>query len=277
MKKKRLIPVLLLKDGFLVQSRSFSTYRNLGNPVTATKRLNAWGPDEIIYLDISKSDNYDLRRDDIKHPNRNNFLDILEDVARVTFAPITIGGKVRALRDVEQRLRKGADKVSINTKALEEPRFITEMANEFGSQCVVVSMDVKIIDGEHRVMAHGGMKEMRYDPVEWAHIVQNSGAGEILLNSVDRDGQKVGFDIELIDKVSSRVRIPVIALGGAGEWEHFAEVFLRTKADAVAAANLFQHMEQSLYLIKKQLHDHEFPVRRPFISEDLANEKHDLL
>src|SRR3989338_4633003 len=135
MKKKRLIPVLLLKDGFLVQSNGFSKYRNLGNPITALKRLNDWGPDEIIYLDISNGDNYDLRRDDTNCKNRHDIFEILEDVSKVCFAPITMGGRIKTLLDIEKRLSKGADKVSINTAALERPELIREASLEFGSQC----------------------------------------------------------------------------------------------------------------------------------------------
>ena len=265
MKKNRLIPVLLLKDGMLVQSNGFSKYRNLGNPVTAVKRLSEWAADELIYLDISKENNYDLRRDDIKHPNRNNILDIIEDVSKATFMPITVGGRIRTLKDIEDRLKKGADKISVNTKPLEDKKFIHEAAKEFGSQCIVISIDVKLIDDRYTVISEGGKKRTPYDPVSWAQQCANEGAGEILLNSIDRDGTKNGFDIELIRQVTDAVKIPVIALGGAGEWEHFAEVLTKTKADAVAAANLFQHIDQSVFLAKKYLYGNKFNLREPFI------------
>lgn len=261
MKKKRLIPILLLRNGWLVQSKGFKKYQNLGNPVTSVKRLSEWASDELIYLDISRDEQYDMRRDDIGHPNRNNIFDIIEDVSKVTFMPITIGGKIRTLKDIEERLSRGADKISINTKPLENKEFIKDAAKEFGSQCIVVSIDVKLIDDKYFVMSEGGKKQTNYNSVEWAKICESEGAGEILLNSIDRDGMKTGYDIQLLKMVSQAVKIPVIACGGAGQWEHFAEAFRETNVDAVAAANIFQHIDQSVYLAKKYLYEHKFNVR----------------
>jgi cyclase len=263
MKKRRLIPVLLLKNGWLVQSKGFTRHKNLGNPITAVKRLSEWGSDELIYLDISRGDVYDLRRDDLNHPNRQNQLDIFQDVAKETFMPITFGGRIRALEDVEARLARGADKVSINTKALDAPEFITDAAKEFGSQCVIVSVDVKTVDGDMRVMADGGSRVTPYDPITWCRIAQDHGAGEILLNSVDRDGARTGYDIDLLDAISRAVRIPVIAMGGVGGWEHFAEALGKTAVDAVAAANIFHYSDQSVYLAKKHLFENGYNVRPP--------------
>lgn len=257
--------MLLLKDGWLVQSKGFSKYQNLGNPVTAVKRLSEWAADELIYLDISKEGVYDLRRDDIKNPNRDNMLDILEDVSKVTFMPITVGGKIRTLNDIEERLKRGADKISINTIALADPTFITQAAREFGSQCIVVSIDAKLVEGKHHVFAEAGKKDTGLTATDWALQAQESGAGEILLNSIDRDGMKTGFDIALIKNVSEKISVPVIAMGGAGEWQHFGEVLENTKADAVAAANIFQHVDQSVYLAKKYLYENNFKVRPPFV------------
>lgn len=263
MKKKRLIPVLLLRNGWLVQSKGFSQYLNLGNPITAVKRLSEWASDELIYLDISKDDTYDLRRDDLGHPNRHTIFEILDDVSQNTFMPITVGGKIRTIKDIYNRLSHSADKIAINTKALEDKNFITKAANEFGSQCIVISIDVKLQDNKYKVMSQGGKSETPYEVMEWAKIVESLGAGEILLNSIDRDGIKSGYDIQLLDMVSKTVKIPVIALGGAGEWEHFAEALEKTSVDAVAAANIFQHVDQSVYLAKKYLYDHNYNVRSP--------------
>jgi cyclase len=231
--------------------------------MSSVKRCSEWTSDEIIYLDISKENNYDIRRNDLRHPNLRNIFDILEAVSKVCFMPITFGGKVRSLEDIRVRLEKGADKISMNTKPLEEPGFITEGAKEFGSQCIVVSMDVKIIDGEYKVMSHGGKENTGRNPIEWAKIVEDLGAGEIFLNSIDRDGAKTGYDIELIYAVSKVMKIPVIACGGVGEWEHFAEALEKTNADAVAAANIFQYTDQSVYLAKKFLYEKKFNVRNP--------------
>ncbi len=263
MKKKRLIPILLLRNGWLVQSKGFSRYQNLGNPETSALRLSQWASDELIYLDISQEAVYDIRREDQGYENRRSFLDIIQYVSTVTFMPMTVGGRIRTIADIEERLSRGADKIAINTKPLEEPKFISAAAKEFGSQCIVVSMDVRKEDDGYRVYSHGGNKKTEFDPVEWAKQVESMGAGEILLNSIDRDGMKNGYDIEMLDSVSSAVSIPVIACGGVGEWHHFGEALDKTNVDAVAAANIFQYMDQSVYLAKKYLHDNGYPVRPP--------------
>jgi len=263
MKKKRLIPILLLRNGWLVQSKGFRDYQNLGNPVSAVKRLSEWASDEMIYLNISKEDVYDRRREDHGYQNQHSFLEIIKDVAKVTFMPITVGGRVRSLRDINFLLQAGADKVAINSQALAEPSFISQAANEFGSQCVVVSIDVKGVNGKYAVMARGGSANIGYEPVIWAKIAEAKGAGEILLNSIDRDGQKNGYDIELLAKVCDNVKIPVIACGGVGEWHHFAEALEKTAVDAVAAANIFQYTDQSVYLARKYLFDRGLNVRPP--------------
>ncbi|MFH1310757.1 MAG: imidazole glycerol phosphate synthase cyclase subunit [Candidatus Omnitrophota bacterium] len=264
MKKKRLIPVLLLKNGFLVQSKSFARYQNLGNPVTAVKRLSEWAADELIYLDISRDNSYDLRRDDLGYPNRGNIIDIISDVAKVCYMPIVVGGNICSIDDILLRLANGADKVSINTKALEYPCFIKESAKEFGSQCIVVSIDVKkTSDGKEVVMTNKGKDTTPYTPVDWAKKVEDFGAGEILLNSIDQDGVGKGYDIELLRSVSDAVNIPVIACGGVGEWSHLAEALDNTTVDAVAAANIFHYMDQSVYLAKKYLFERGYNVRSP--------------
>lgn len=263
MKKKRLIPILLLRNGWLVQSKGFSEYKNLGNPIMSVQRLSEWASDELIYLDISKDDSYDLRRDDLRDPNRHSLLEIIEDVSKKACMPITVGGKIRTIQDIEDRLLRGADKISTNTQALRDSSFITKASREFGSQCIVVSIDAKLIGNRYVVMTNGGQEQTKYEVVEWAKIVESAGAGEILLNSVDRDGRKNGFEIPLLQAVSSAVHIPVIGCGGAGEWSDFAEALEKTNIDAVAAANIFQHVDQSVYLAKKYLYDHNYLVRPP--------------
>jgi cyclase len=265
MKKNRLIPVLLLKNGWLVQSKGFNCYQNLGNPVTSVKRFSEWASDELIYLDISKDDTYDMRRDDLGHSNRSSFLEIIKDVSKVTFMPITVGGKIKTLKDIEIRLSIGADKVSINSQALLYKNFIRQAAKEFGSQCIVISIDVKIINGKYRVMAGGGSKNTGYDPIEWAKIIESLGAGEILLNSIDRDGMRNGYEVRLLKEVSEAVKIPIIACGGVSEWVHLAEALEKTRVDAVAAANVFQYIDQSVYLAKKYLYEKNYNVRPPYL------------
>jgi len=270
MKKKRLIPVLLLRNGFLVQSKSFKRYKNLGNPITAVKRLSNWAADEIMYLNISRNDSYDMKRDDLGCHNRNNIVEIIRDISKESCMPITYGGRIRTLDDIGLFLINGADKVSINSMALERPEFIHEAAREFGTQCIVVSIDAKINDDRYEVMAEGGKKSTGYSPDNWAQIASEKGAGEILINSIDRDGLKQGYDLQLINLVADAVMIPVIACGGVGVWEDFAETLEGTKVDAVAAANIFHHYDQSVYLAKKYLIDRGCNVRPP----DLILEKH---
>lgn len=267
MKKKRLIPVLLLKNGFLVQSKGFKRHQNLGNPISAVKRLSQWASDEVIYLDISKTDEYDMRRDDLGHPNRASFLEIINDVAKVTFMPMTVGGKIKTAQDVSDRLSAGADKFAINTQALSDPNFIEAMAREHGSQCVVVSIDAKrtVIDGVvgWRVYGDGGQRDTGKDVVQWAREVASRGAGEILLQSIDNDGARGGYDLPLTQLVAQAVRVPVVALGGCGEWTDMQRVFQETKADAVAVANVLHYVDQSVYLAKKHLFAAGLPVRSP--------------
>ena len=264
MKKNRLIPVLLLKNGWLVQSKSFSRYQNLGDPITSVRRLSNWASDELIFLDITRDGAYDLRRDDKGHPNRRSLIEIFRDVAKECLMPLAIGGGIRKLEDIAIRVLSGADKVTLNTKPIEEPSFITEAAKEYGSQCIVVAMDAKSTGpGQWEIFKGGGQIPTGLAPVQWAQEAESRGAGEILINSIDRDGTRMGYDLDLVEAVSSAVKIPVIALGGVGEWPHFAEALRQTKADAVAAANIFHYYDQSVYLAKKYLYDQGCNVRPP--------------
>jgi imidazole glycerol-phosphate synthase subunit HisF len=265
MKKKRIIPVLLLKNGWLVQSREFKRYQNLGNPTTAVKRLSQWASDELIYLDISSDELYDLRREDLRYPNRHVLSEIIQDVSRQAFMPITVGGHIRTLKDIELRLSWGADKIAMNTQALSDPHFISVAAREFGSQCIALSIDFKRLDSRYVVVSNGGKVLTGYEPAHWAKVSEDKGAGEVLLNSVDRDGMGSGYELEIIRRVADAVKIPVIACGGAGRWEHFAEVFETTGADAVAAANIFHYTDQSVYLARKYLFERGCMVRAPML------------
>lgn len=261
MKKRRLIPILLLRNGWLVQSKQFRRWQNLGNPITAVRRLSDWASDELIYLDISREDEYDLRRSDLGTPNRHDIFEIINDVSKVAFMPITIGGRIRTLADIEKRLALGADKVSINSQALAEPQFIEAAAKEFGSQCVVVSIDYKFIEDENLVMTAWGTTPTAWTPAAWAREAQHRGAGEVLLNSIDRDGMRCGYDLDEIGRIAEDLRIPVIACGGAGSWDHLAQGLRETRVDAVAAANIFQFVDQSVFLAKKHLVEAGLDVR----------------
>lgn len=276
MLKTRLIPCLLLRNGLVVQSKGFCRYQLLGNPTTVVQRLSDWACDELIYLDISRDSSYDLGRDDLNHPNRADILDIISDVARRCFMPLTFGGRIRTVDDAAARIERGADKIAINTQACHEPQFIADCARAFGSQCVVVSVDVR---GDAatgwQVHTDGGREPTGRCPVEWARQIEQLGAGEILINSIDRDGKGRGYDIELIAAVASAVTVPVICLGGVGHWDHFAEAIRHAGVSAVAAANIFHYSENSVYNAKKHLFEAGLNVRRPELFAATAIEEPD--
>jgi len=262
--KSRLIPVVLLRNGVVVQSKGFRRYQRLGNPTMIVRRLSNWLADELIYLDISERHIYDLGRDDLNFPNRGTILEILQDVAKHCFMPLTFGGGIRTLDDVLARIRAGADKVAINTQALNAPSFVGACAKEFGSQCIVISIDaLRGANGSWEVHAQGGKVPTGRHPAAWAAEVEGRGAGEILLNSIDRDGSGRGYDIALIRAVAAAVQIPVIACGGVGEWAHLAQGIVQGGASAVAAANIFHYTENSVYEAKKYLCENGLNVREP--------------
>jgi cyclase len=266
MLKSRVIPVLLLKNGLIIRSEIFKYHQIIGDPTTQLERYNKWNVDELIYIDISTDDNYDVRRSDAKisTSESKNILDIISEISRVCFVPLTFGGRIRTMDDIRKRLQRGADKITLNTAAIENPEFITESANAFGSQCIVVSIDVKSReDGSYEVFK-GGREVTGLDPTEWAVKVAELGAGEILLNSIDRDGTAKGYDLELINSVAEKVDIPVIAMGGVGHWMHMRKCLESTNCAAVAAANIFNFTEMSYIQSKKYLLKHNQNVRKPY-------------
>jgi cyclase len=272
MLKQRIIPVILLRNGVIVQSRLFKRYQSLGSPTAAVKRLSSWNSDELIYLDISSTNVYNLGRDDLNYPDFSSIEDIIKLIAKTNFIPLTFGGKIRNVNDIRNRLKNGADKITLNTAAIENPELINICAKEFGKQCIVISIDAKKTENNSYKVYKGGKIETNISPFELAKNAENYGAGEILINSIDNDGAGNGFDLDLIQKMINSVNIPVIALGGAGKWEHFEEV-LKTGVSAVAAANIFQHSENSVYNLKKHLFDNGFNVREPL---NLMEEKNNL-
>ncbi|HEY9619564.1 MAG TPA: imidazole glycerol phosphate synthase cyclase subunit [Crinalium sp.] len=245
MLKKRLIPVLLLKNGLLVRSELFKVHQIIGNPIHEVQRFNQWNVDELIYLDISRDDQYDLRRDDHKIKALTNPLDILDEVSKTCFMPLTWGGRIQTIEDMRQRISRGADKITLNTAAVRSPGLITQGATLLGSQAIVVSIDVlRHPDGRTEVFIDGGREPTGMKPEVWAREVEQRGAGEILLNSIDRDGTGKGYDLALISTVAAVTTIPVIACGGVGRYEHYAEG-IRAGAAAVAAANIWHFKELS--------------------------------
>ncbi|MDZ4677669.1 MAG: imidazole glycerol phosphate synthase cyclase subunit [Oligoflexia bacterium] len=255
MLKHRMIPCLFLRNGVLVQSRSFKRYQLLGNPIVAVDRYNQWGVDELVYIDMTPGAYAGIGRDDVALHGRTNILDIIKDVSKKCFMPLTFGGGIRTLEDIGQRLSVGADKITVNTIAVDRPEFISESAKEFGSQCIILSIDAKLNEQGKHIVMRGGKTATELDVVEWAKKGEELGSGEIFLNSVDRDGTAQGYDIELIKKVSDAVNIPVIACGGVGNWGHLAEGITNGGASAVAAANIFSYKEQSILEAKKFLVD----------------------
>ena len=263
MKKNRLIPVVLLKNGYLVQSKSFKEFRKIGNPKTSILRFSEWQSDELIFLDISRDSNYNLNREDLNFKNNNNLIDIIKDISKVSFMPITIGGKIKELKDVENYLLNGADKVSINSQAQIKPDFINQVAKEFGSQCIVNSIDIKKIDDDYKIFYNHGKTLSNYSFADWIKKSQDMGTGEFLINSIDKDGLGNGFDLRLASLAKEICKVPVIFCGGAGNFDHFSELIKNSGLEAVAAANFFQFSEQSIFLTKKSLYDKGLNFRKP--------------
>ncbi|HXU90006.1 MAG TPA: imidazole glycerol phosphate synthase subunit HisF, partial [Methylomirabilota bacterium] len=225
---KRIIPCLDVKDGRVVKGVRFVDLRDAGDPVEAAMAYDAQGADELVFLDITAS-----------HEDRAIMLDVVRRTAEGIYMPLTVGGGIRSVDDVRQLLRAGADKVSLNTAALARPDVIREAAERFGSQCIVVAIDARREGTGWGVYTHGGRRPARRDAVEWAREAVGLGAGEILLTSMDRDGTKDGYDLELTRSVSDAVTVPVIASGGAGSLEHFHDALVDGHADAALAASLF--------------------------------------
>lgn len=249
---KRIIPCLDLKDGRVVKGTNFVRLRDAGDPVEAAAEYDRQGADELVLLDITASSDA-----------RNIMIDIVSAVARTVFIPFTVGGGIRTVEDFTEILRAGADKVSVNSAALKKPQLIQEAAYKFGSQCVVVAMDAKRRPDNSgwNLYLNGGRVDTGIDALEWAQRAEALGAGEILLTSMDCDGVKEGYDLDLTHQVSECVGIPVIASGGAGKLEHFYDAFTQGKADAVLAASLFHFKEITIPELKEYLSGRGIPVR----------------
>ncbi len=263
MLKKRLIPCLFLKNGYLVRSEQFQTHQLLGNAIHQVERFNAWDVDELIYIDISDDTHHHTGRADTKIKGEDNVLDLLEAIAKTCFMPLTFGGRIRTLQDIQDRIARGADKVTLNTIAVEQPDFITESARVFGSQAIVISIDVRQHpDGRYEVFTQHGRQPTGKNPIDWAQTVERLGAGEIFLNAIDRDGMATGYDLELVRSVADAVTIPVIACGGVGRFPDFALGVTEGHADAVAAGNIFHFTELSAKQARRALLKMNVDVRQ---------------
>ena len=251
MLKKRIIPCLDVKDGRVVKGINFVDLIDAGDPVEQASVYNKNGADEICFLDITASSD-----------KRDILLDTVKKTAECCFVPLTVGGGVRSIQDIRKLLLAGADKVSINTAAIKNPELIKESSNKFGSQCIVVAIDAKkTAENKWTVFTHGGREATELDAVEFAKLAEKNGAGEILLTSMDRDGTKEGYDIELTKKISSSLNIPVIASGGVGNLEHLKDGILDGGASAVLAASIFHFGEYSIQQAKEYLKKENVPVR----------------
>ena len=249
---KRIIPCLDVKDGRVVKGINFVNLRDAGDPVEVAKAYDAAGADEVVFLDITASSD-----------QRNTVVDMVRKVAQQVFIPFTVGGGIRTVDDFKALLREGADKISVNSAAIDNPQLIREAAEQFGSQCVVVAIDARRReDGTGwNVYKHGGRLDTGLDAVEWAIKANELGAGEILLTSMDGDGTKAGYDLKLTRAIADAVSIPVIASGGAGKIEHFYDALTEGGADAALAASLFHYKELEIKEVKKYLQDRGLPVR----------------
>lgn len=250
---KRIIPCLDVKDGRVVKGVNFVDLKDAGDPVEIAQAYDEAGADEVVFLDITASSD-----------QRDTVVDMVRRVAEKVFIPFTVGGGIRSVEDFRRLLREGADKISVNSAALNNPRLISEAAEKFGSQCVVVAIDARRReDGSGwNVYKNGGRVDMGIDALEWAAQAEKLGAGEILLTSMDADGTKAGYDLELTRAISSMVQIPVIASGGAGTLEHFYEALTEGGADAALAASLFHYKELEIREVKEYLHSRGVSVRR---------------
>lgn len=250
---KRIIPCLDVKDGRVVKGVSFVELRDAGDPVESAEAYELQGADELVFLDITAS--YEKRR---------TIIDVVERTASNVFMPLTVGGGIKTLDDIKELLRAGTDKVSINTTAVEDPDFVRRASERFGSQCIVVAIDAKKNpNGGWEVYTHGGRKPRGLDAVEWAKKMESLGAGEILLTSMDRDGRKDGYDLELTSSVAKNVSIPVIASGGAGTLEHMYEAFTIGQADAALAASIFHFGVYTIPQAKEFLIERGLCIRPP--------------
>lgn len=247
---KRIIPCLDVRNGRVVKGMNFEGIQDVADPVEMARFYNVEGADELVFYDITAS-----------VEERGLFTDILTKVASEIFIPLTVGGGINTLEDFDRVLKCGADKVSVNSGAIRNPGLIEQAAKKYGDQCVVLSMDIKRVDGSFKIFAKGGRENTGIDAMEWVVNGVNSGAGELVVNSIDTDGVKGGFDLELLDEIASRVNVPIIASGGAGKMEDFSELFRHRGVDAGLAASIFHYKEIKIRDLKEYLRSEGIEVR----------------
>ena len=247
---KRIVPCLDVRDGKVVKGVNFEGIRDVADPVEMAKFYNESGADELVFYDITAT-----------VEGRSLFADVLEKVASQIFIPLTVGGGISTLDDFDRVLKCGADKVSVNSGAIKDPDIIEKGAKKYGDQCVVLSMDIKRVDGKFHLFSHGGRQDTGIDALQWAVDGVERGAGELVVNSSDTDGVKGGFDLELLDEIAARVNVPIVASGGAGKMEDFAELFKHPGMDAGLAASIFHFREVDIMELKQYLRGEGINVR----------------
>ncbi|MCZ9956274.1 imidazole glycerol phosphate synthase subunit HisF [Brachyspira hyodysenteriae] len=247
---KRIIPCLDVRDGRVVKGTNFEGLKDVDDPVELAKYYNNSLADELVFYDITAS-----------YEGRKLFVNVLEKVANEIFIPLTVGGGINTIKDFDMVLKSGADKVSVNSGAIKNPDLIREAAEKYGNQCVVLSIDIKRVNGKYSVFSKGGREDTGIDAIEWAVKGEKNGAGELVINSIDTDGVKNGFDIELLKEIADNVSIPLIASGGAGNMEHFKDVFQVKGVDAGLAASIFHFKEINIKELKEYLHKNNIEVR----------------
>jgi imidazole glycerol-phosphate synthase subunit HisF len=259
--KKRLIPVLYIKNGLIVRSENFSYHQNIGNVIDEARRFNDWNVDELIYIDISREKTYDMRRDDHGVKSLNSIEEIIKGISKVCFMPLSFGGGIRNIEDVDYRIRNGADKVVLNTGAFLDPNLITQVAERYGSQAAVISIDYRVIENQPFVFTHFGQNNAGITVFEWIKKCEEFGAGEIFINSIERDGEAGGYDIDTLKKVADSTKLPVIACGGAGNLSDFVDLAKKVNVSGIAAGNIFHFTELSYPRAKKLLKKEGLNVR----------------
>ena len=247
---KRIIPCLDVRDGRVVKGTNFEGLKDIDDPVELAKYYNNSLADELVFYDITAS-----------YEDRSLFVNVLKNVAKEIFIPLTVGGGINSIKDFDIVLKSGADKVSINSGAIKNPNLIKEAAEKYGNQCVVLSIDIKRVNGRYSVFAKGGREDTGIDAIKWAINGEKNGAGELVINSIDTDGVKNGFDIELLKEIADNVSIPLIASGGAGNMEHFKDVFAVKGVDAGLAASIFHYKEIDIKDLKEYLSKNNINVR----------------
>lgn len=247
---KRIVPCLDIRDGRVVKGINFTEIQDVTDPVEAASYYNSEGADELVFYDITAT-----------VEDRGLFTELLRRVASQVFIPLTVGGGINTVDDFERVLTCGADKVSVNSGAIKNPKLIEEAARKYGDQCVVLSMDIKRVDGGFRLFSAGGRIDTGLDALEWARAGQERGAGELVVNSIDADGVRGGFDIEMLRAVRGVSSLPIVASGGAGNMEHFLELFTQTDVEAGLAASIFHFREVAIPQLKQYLSSHAIPMR----------------